>query len=67
MPTILMTVQDPVGLVLLTVITLSPRIILGINCIMQITVKSLVISAGRKVISDLTVLTMDHKYSQHKL
>jgi hypothetical protein len=64
-PTILMTVQDPAGLILLTVIALSPGI--GVNHITQITVKSLVIGVGRKLISDLTALTMDHEYLRPKL
>jgi hypothetical protein len=61
-PTILMTVPDPAGLILLTVIALSPGI--GVN---HITVKSLVIGVGRKLISDLTALTMDHEYLWPKL
>ena len=65
--TILMTVQDSAGLILLTLVTLSHRTVLGVNPITQMTVKSLVIGAGRKVISDLTVLTMDHEYLQPKL
>jgi len=64
-PTILMTVPDPAGLILLTVIALSPGI--GVNHITQITVKSLVIGVGIKLISDLTALTMDHEYLRPKL
>jgi hypothetical protein len=64
---ILVKVDTAIGLVLLTVVTLSLGIIPGVNPSTQMTVKPLVIGVGRKVISDLTVLTMDHEYLWPKL
>jgi hypothetical protein len=61
-----MIIRDPVGLEIPTVDNLNLGIIPGINPSPQITVKSPVIDAGRKVILDLTVLKMDRKCSRPK-
>jgi hypothetical protein len=61
-----MIIQDPVGLKIPTVDNLNLRIIPGINPSPQITGKSPVIGAGRKVILDLTVPKMDCKCSWPK-